>query len=119
MDATSVVVEPDAKGVEYCYVEVSDAGRSAAEVLAEELPALVGSISFKKNMRWNSDVTYSRPMRWLVALHGDTPLPAVYAGMRAGALTRVLRNAAQPEQVRIMGSWREEEVEELLAVLEC
>jgi len=98
VDAASVVVEPDAKGVEYCYVEVSDAGRSAAEVLTEELPALVGSISFKKNMRWNSDVTYSRPMRWLLALHGDTPLPAVHAGMRAGALTRVLRNASQPEQ---------------------
>ena len=31
-DPASVVVEADAKGVEYCWVAVSDAGRSAAEV---------------------------------------------------------------------------------------
>lgn len=30
-------------------------GRSAAEVLTEELPALVASLSFKKSMRWRPD----------------------------------------------------------------
>jgi hypothetical protein len=54
---------------------------------------------------------YSRPMRWLLALHGDTPLPFVYGPILAGAATRVLRNAAQPEQ-RVGSA---EEYEQLLA----
>lgn len=58
----------------------------------------MGSLTFKKSMRWNSDTAYSRPMRWLLALHGPTPLPAVYGGLVAGNTTRVLRNAAVPEQ---------------------
>ncbi|KIZ07293.1 glycyl-tRNA synthetase alpha chain [Monoraphidium neglectum] len=110
-DPSSVAVEADAKGVEYCWVVVKDAGRSAAEVLTDELPALVGSISFKKSMRWRGDTAYSRPMRWLLALHGDTPLPFVYGPILAGAATRVLRNAAQPEQ-RVGSA---EEYEQLLA----
>lgn len=72
------------------------------QVLSAELPALVGSLSFKKSMRWNAfGAAYSRPLRWLLALHGDTPLAFTYGGLCAGDATRVLRNAAQPElQVR-------------------
>jgi glycyl-tRNA synthetase len=68
------------------------------QVLASELPGLVGSLSFKKSMRWDGFGTaYSRPMRWLLALHGATPIPFAYGGLQAAATTRVLRNAAQPE----------------------
>lgn len=71
------------------------------QVLTEELTGLVSSLSFKKSMRWNSEVAFSRPLRWLLALHGDTVLPLTYAGLQGGNVTRVLRNAAQPEvQVR-------------------
>jgi hypothetical protein len=75
-------------------------------VLSAELPALVGSLSFKKSMRWNAfGAAYSRPLRWLLALHGSTPLAFSYGGLSAGDATRVLRNAAQPElQVRF-GVW--------------
>jgi len=37
-------------------------------------------------------------MRWLLALHGDTPLPFAYGSLLAGGVTRVLRNAEAPEQ---------------------
>ncbi|GBF89751.1 hypothetical protein Rsub_02921 [Raphidocelis subcapitata] len=93
-----VAVEADPKGVDYCWVTVNDAGRSAAEALVEELPGLVGSISFKKSMRWRGETAYSRPMRWLLALHGDTPLPFAYGPLLASATTRVLRNDARPER---------------------
>jgi hypothetical protein len=66
--------------------------------LSAELPALVGSLAFKKSMRWNSNgVAYSRPMRWLLALHGAQPVPFSYGGVTAAPATRVLRNAASPE----------------------
>ncbi|KXZ51509.1 hypothetical protein GPECTOR_12g472 [Gonium pectorale] len=98
VDAASVTREPDAKGVEYVYAVVKDAGRAAAEVLTDELPALVGGLSFKKSMRWNGHgAAFSRPMRWLLAMHGDTVLPFVHAGLQAGSTTRVLRNAPEPE----------------------
>lgn len=98
-DSSAVTVEadPKAKGVEYCWVTVRDAGRTAAEVLADELPGLVGSIAFKRSMRWRGDTAYSRPMRWLLALHGDAPVPFAHGPLLAGATTRVLRNAARPE----------------------
>lgn len=54
------------------------------QVLTDELPGLVGSLSFKKSMRWNSDAAYSRPLRWLLALHGSVVLPFTYAGLQVG-----------------------------------
>lgn len=66
-------------------------------MLTSELPGLVSSLAFKKSMRWNSDVAYSRPMRWLLALHGSTVLPFNHGTLQAGSSTRVLRNSAQPE----------------------
>ncbi|EFN58140.1 hypothetical protein CHLNCDRAFT_141905 [Chlorella variabilis] len=90
--------EVDGKGVEYVWAEVKQMGRPAAEVLLEELPALLASLSFKKSMRWRSDTAYSRPLRWLLALHGEAAVPFTYACLQAGATTRLLRNADQPEQ---------------------
>mmetsp|Transcript_20995 Transcript_20995/g.46001 ORF Transcript_20995/g.46001 Transcript_20995/m.46001 type:complete len:1090 (-) Transcript_20995:488-3757(-) len=92
-----VTREADAKGTEYVFAVVKDAGRAAGEVLCDELPALLASLSFKKSMKWRGDVAYSRPLRWLLALHGSAVLPFTYAGLQGGATTRVLRNAAAPE----------------------
>ena len=61
------------------------------QVLTEELPALIAGLSFKRSMRWNGKAAFSRPLRWLLALHGSTVLPFVYAGLRAGCRTRLLR----------------------------
>lgn len=67
------------------------------QVLSTELPSLIGSLSFKKSMRWNSNgVAYSRPLRWLLAMHGKLPVVFTYGGLEAGSTTRVLRNAAEP-----------------------
>ncbi len=71
------------------------------QVLTDELPKLLAGLSFKKSMRWRGETAFSRPVRWLLALHGQTVVPAAWAGLRAGAATRLLRNADQPEaQVR-------------------
>ena len=73
-------------------------GRAVRDALGEELPALVGGISFRKSMRCCGDAAYSRPMRWILALHGGAVVSFEYAGLAAGAGTRVLRTAAQPEE---------------------
>jgi len=52
----------------------------------------MGGLSFKKSMRWNSSAAFSRPVRWLLALHGETPLPFAFAGLQAGATSQGLRS---------------------------
>ncbi|GAB4813228.1 hypothetical protein N2152v2_000274 [Parachlorella kessleri] len=89
--------EPDAKGVEYVWASVKEVGRPAAEVLTQELPAMLGALAFKKSMRWRGEAAFSRPLRWLVAMHGATVLPFVYGGLQAGSCTRLLRNSDAPQ----------------------
>jgi glycyl-tRNA synthetase len=71
---------------------VKEASRSTHEVLLEALPGLVAGIKFEKSMRWNStNIAFSRPIRWLLALLGSTPVPFEYAGYTASNTTRGLR----------------------------
>jgi glycyl-tRNA synthetase len=85
-------------GGKYVYAIVKTKGRPAPEVLAEALPGLVAGISFTKSMRWNeSGVAFSRPIRWFVALLGETVIPFEYAGVVSGNVTRGLRPYDSPE----------------------
>lgn len=85
-------------GGKYVFALVKEAGRPAVEVLAEALPKLIAEIKFEKTMRWNdSGVAFSRPIRWLVALFGETVIPFEYAGVTSGSVTRGLRPYGSPE----------------------
>ena len=44
----------------------------------------MGALSFTRSMRWNGSTAFSRPVRWLLALHGSTVLPFSFAGLQAG-----------------------------------
>ena len=51
-------------------------------------------------MRWNgSGVSFSRPIRWILALYGDTVLPFEFAGVASGDTTHGLRPLGSPELV--------------------
>jgi glycyl-tRNA synthetase len=79
-------------GGQYVVAVVHEAGRLAVEVLAEALPKLIAAIKFDKTMRWNdSQVAFSRPIRWLLALFGESVIPFEYAGLQSGNHTRGLR----------------------------
>lgn len=85
-------------GGRYVVAVVKRAGRPAADVLAEALPALIGKLQFERTMRWNETGTaFSRPIRWLVGLLGETVLPFAYAGVNSGASSRGLRPQGSPE----------------------
>jgi glycyl-tRNA synthetase len=82
----------------YVFAEVRQRSRPAADVLAEVLPWLMGQLVFLKTMRWNStNVAFSRPIRWLVSLLGDTVVPFEYAGLPADRVTRGPRAEGSPE----------------------
>jgi glycyl-tRNA synthetase len=79
-------------GGRYAAAEVFEAGKLAGEVLKGALTELATAIKFDKVMRWNeSQVGFSRPVRWLVALLGEQVIPFQYAGLTAGNKTRGLR----------------------------
>jgi glycyl-tRNA synthetase len=72
-------------------------GKPASEVLPEILSALVSGIAFAKVMRWDaSGAAYSRPLRWLLALLGDSVIPVQWNAVRAGRSTRGLRPLGSP-----------------------
>ena len=88
----------DMDGGKYVVAIVKQPGRPTLEVLAESLPGLLAGIKFDKSMRWNSsNVSFSRPIRWLVALLGETVVPFAYAGLQSGSVTRGLRPYNSPE----------------------
>ena len=55
-------------------------------MLTEELGALVGGLAFGRSMRWAGEATFSRPVRWLLALHGARVLPFAFGSLCAGAV---------------------------------
>ncbi|MCC7018135.1 MAG: glycine--tRNA ligase subunit beta [Ardenticatenales bacterium] len=74
-----------------------EAGRAAGEVLAEALPAVLGGLPFARGMRWNaSRQPFSRPVRWIVALHGNHIVPLAFAGLVADRTTHGIRPAGSP-----------------------
>ena len=84
-------------GGEYVVARVREEGRPTPDVLAEALPGLIGAIKFGKSMRWNaSGVSFSRPLRWIVALIGDHVIPFAYAGVESSSVTRGIRPYGSP-----------------------
>jgi glycyl-tRNA synthetase len=84
-------------GKRYVAALVHEQGRPVGEVLPARLAALVGSVRFQKSMRWNeTNVSYSRPLRWLVALWGSEIIPFDYAGLQSGRVSRGLRPYDSP-----------------------
>ncbi|RZC69221.1 hypothetical protein C5167_032320 [Papaver somniferum] len=77
---------------EYVYVRVLELARLALEVLAEDFPSAIAKISFPKSMRWSTQIMFSRPIRWILALHGDAVVPFTFAGVLSGSLSYGLRN---------------------------
>jgi glycyl-tRNA synthetase len=91
----------DIDGGQYAAVVVHEKGKPAWNVLSEELPKLLAKIKFDKTMRWNSSkIAFSRPIRWLLAILGDTLVPFSYADIPAGKSTRGLR-FIQPEEIAV------------------
>ncbi|KFK42585.1 hypothetical protein AALP_AA1G014500 [Arabis alpina] len=79
---------------EYVHARITEPARLALEVLSEDLPGILAKISFPKSMRWNSSVVFSRPIRWVMALHGDLVVPFCFAGITSGNVSFGLRNTA-------------------------
>jgi len=95
--SVSALQKREYEGKNYVVAVKLVPGQPAAEVLADLLLKLVGSLKFGKVMHWNeSGATFSRAIRWIVALLGDQVVPLTYAGVVSGRITRGLRPLDSP-----------------------
>jgi len=84
-------------GIEFVAVQRTETGRVATEALAPMLANIVTGLRSAKNMRWNDPtLSFSRPIRWLLALWGNQIVPVAVSSLASDRTTRVGRTAAQP-----------------------
>ncbi|MFZ0320781.1 MAG: glycine--tRNA ligase subunit beta, partial [Candidatus Sulfotelmatobacter sp.] len=74
---------------EYVSARITRKGRSAGEILAENLPKEISSIYWPKNMYWRKqNERFVRPVRWLVAMLDEETIPLEFDGIQAGRTSR-------------------------------
>ncbi len=82
-----LIIEETERGG-YVFLVTEEPGMPASEVLPGVLSEIVGSLRFKKSMRWGSgDERFSRPVRWLVGLLDGRVLPFTWAGLSSSDVT--------------------------------
>jgi glycyl-tRNA synthetase beta chain len=89
---------------EYLAATIVKKGRSAAEVIASELPKEIAAIYFPKNMYWreHKPERFVRPVMWIACLLGESVVPLEFAGKTAGRVSyghRVL-SSGEPFEIR-------------------
>jgi glycyl-tRNA synthetase beta chain len=91
------------KGLRVAVTKV-EKGRRAEQVLPELLERLVRAIRFRKSMRSRFDeVTFARPVRWIVALLGGKPLKVRFGEVVSGKVTYGHRFVA-PRPISLRGT---------------
>lgn len=74
---------------EYVACVRRESGRPLFELLSEILPRLIGSIPFRKSMRWGEhDVRFARPIHWIVALFDGVVVPFSFGPIESGSISR-------------------------------
>jgi len=88
----SQVVKAEIGGQEHAAVAATVAGRHVLDVAGQAIADIVGGLRAEKNMRWNdASLSFSRAIRWLVALWGDAVVPVSVSGLTAGRRTYLQR----------------------------
>lgn len=84
-----LATETTSKG-EYFAFKKHLKGQDTIAIFAAELPQLILKIHFPKTMYWNGKGSekFIRPLRWIVALLGDSAVPFELAGVHARNTTQ-------------------------------
>ncbi len=98
----------------YLVAKKLERGKNAAQLISEAIPKWISGLRFRKTMRWDrSGAAFSRPVRWLLCLHGDVVIPAVWGHLRSDDKSRAPRPLnSEVEQVgsasnydKLLASW--------------
>ena len=84
----SALERRDENGVEYVYAVKETPSIDVASLLHDLLGSIITGIEWPKSQRWGSRrEQFSRPVRWLFAMLGETVVPVEFAGLTAGSKT--------------------------------
>ncbi|GGB46834.1 glycine--tRNA ligase [Flexivirga endophytica] len=93
----SELIRAEFDGVEHVAVRITETGRDVLTVAGGIIAEIVEALRADKNMRWEDpQLSYSRPVRWIVALWGATVVPVHASELSAGRTTYVQRTDATP-----------------------
>lgn len=85
----------------YIFAEQRIPGKATATILSEKLPELILGLDFPKKMRWGDlDITFPRPIRWIVAILGSDVVPFRVGDIVAGSRSHGHRQL-MPEEFEI------------------
>lgn len=88
LDPSSVERVSTPRG-EYSEALVVRVGASAAEVLSAAIESSFNALPWKRKMRWGwGDLSFARPVRWIVALLNSEVLPVSFGHIRADRFSR-------------------------------
>jgi glycyl-tRNA synthetase beta chain len=88
---------------EYLVARIQEKGKHALDLLPLVLEKAIRDIKFKKSMRWGyQDVTFARPLHWIVALFGEEVVPVGYGDIKSGRITHGHR-FLDPEPITLRG----------------
>ncbi len=80
---------------EYVYLVKPPTETPTARVLPDLLPQLIGRLRAPKTMRWEAGgARFARPIRWLLALYGASPIRCEFGALRSAPHTRLGRPMA-------------------------
>lgn len=69
-------------------IRIKIAGKDSFEILKSAIPNLINKFNFPKTMRWGSgDLSFARPLRWIVALWDSAIIPVEIANLEAANIS--------------------------------
>jgi glycyl-tRNA synthetase beta chain len=85
-------------GNEYVFVYTKEGGKETVSVLPGVFEEILHSLSFPKTMKWGTgEISFVRPIRWMVSLYGNEQIPFHYGSLSSGNLSyghRILHSGA-------------------------
>ncbi len=85
------------EGQKFVFAVSSKQGKPIVELLPDICDQILLGISFPKTMRWDgADMSFSRPVRWIVAKFGDKTVNFEIAGIKSGDISRGHRFLGEP-----------------------
>ncbi len=76
-------------GAEYVVAEKREKGQSTELVLPHILDKILKKLSFPKSMYWaDPTVRFARPVRWIMALYGESLINVEFGKVKSGYCTR-------------------------------
>ena len=95
------IVKAEVGGVEHACVAIESPGRTALEVLGGIVTTTITGLRAEKNMRWcDPRLSFSRAIRWVLALWGEQVVPARISGLVPGRSTYLQRTTAATSEAR-------------------